>query len=107
MSNKEPKVTECWMGNDCDGCPDVFDDLAVSSTDAPGYSPAIVLWRDDYDAMRKELEELRAESAKWKPFEHGHYKQEGEIVHFVCSAEAPRLTHTGEIMEAHDDEVDH
>lgn len=26
--------------------------------------PAILMWRDDYDAMRKELEELRAERKK-------------------------------------------
>ena len=55
----EPKVTECWMESDRDGCPNVYEDAAISSCEYIGYTPAIVLWREDYDAMRIELENLR------------------------------------------------
>ena len=52
----EPKVTECWADLDSYGCPESLD---VLEKEAIGYRPAILLWREDYDAMRKELEELR------------------------------------------------
>lgn len=53
----EPKVTECWVEDLGEG-PEtrVVLDYAGSWT-----RPAILLWREDYDAMRTELEELRAE----------------------------------------------
>lgn len=78
----EPKVTECWVERDADGCPDIFDDMSVSSTEyTSNFIPCVAMWRHDhdaliaslkhreelywkltaeFDAMRGELEELRA-----------------------------------------------
>ena len=149
MSKEEPKVTECWTQVDLDEHYPCAG--AVSEKyQCPGDRPAILMWREDYDAMRvqlkklelelqyatddnnrvsgelerlkveldnanaewsgwkkeaelrgeeiaelrKELEELRAETAKWKPFEHGHCKQEGAMASFVCNYST----------EAHDNE---
>lgn len=90
---KEPKVTECFA--EVVATQDNPEWLDVQGVQVTGYRPAILLWREDYDAMRRELEELREESAKWKPFEHGHYKQEGKMVYYSLSTDR----HT----EAHDD----
>jgi hypothetical protein len=57
--SSEPKVTECWMDSDKDGCPDVYEDISISSTEYFPFKKTVVLWREDYDAMRTELENLR------------------------------------------------
>lgn len=57
--NKEPKVTECWALSD-GGIP--YIDFAYCPEDervSKELIPAILLWREDYDALLKELEELR------------------------------------------------
>lgn len=51
--NKEPKVTECWSIKDKDGRPFPF---ASGCREEDGFLPAALLWREDYDALRKELE---------------------------------------------------
>jgi len=54
----KPKVTECLTeAVPTQENPEWLDVLDVQVN---GYRPAILLWREDYDAMRKELEELRA-----------------------------------------------
>lgn len=56
----KPKVTECLTeAVPTQENPEWLDVLDVQVN---GYRPAILLWREDYDAMRKELEELR----EWK-----------------------------------------
>jgi len=62
-SHFEPKVTECWAKEKWEA-PEGFLGypllLCLSPVEAsPNYRPAILIWREDYDAMRKELEELR------------------------------------------------
>lgn len=59
----EPKVTEC-SAYCIPGGPPIYSSLSEGH-----HNNAILLWREDYDAMRKELEELR-EYRKW----HEGYK---------------------------------
>lgn len=56
---KEPKVTECWTILQDDGSPMAF---VSGCQEEVAFQPAVVLRREGYDAMRKELEELKA----WK-----------------------------------------
>jgi tetrahydromethanopterin S-methyltransferase subunit G len=60
MSDEEPKVTECWteVGNAESG-PD--PDLSFSYKDSDRCIPAILMWKEDYDAMVKRLEYRDAE----------------------------------------------
>lgn len=58
MTN-EIKVAECWTISEDDGRPDWADCHEAGIWEDS--RRAILLWREDYDAMRKELEELRAE----------------------------------------------
>lgn len=73
MSSRfEPKVTECWAKEKWEA-PEGFLGypllLCLSPVEAsPNYRPAILLWREDYDAMRTELEELREEIKSWREF---------------------------------------
>ena len=54
----EPKVTECWAIESDDGSPTT--DFIFAKKDAQQRDAAAVLiWREDYDAMRKELEETK------------------------------------------------
>jgi hypothetical protein len=56
--SKEPKVTECWAQIALDKR---FPCAGAVSYDKEVVSdrPAILLWREDYDALLKEREELR------------------------------------------------
>jgi hypothetical protein len=63
----EPKVTECWAWQENEeGRPH------IEATRLPthGSDPAILMWKEDYDAMRKELEELR----EWRKAVKGGYR---------------------------------
>jgi hypothetical protein len=53
----EPKVTECFTKATDTGFPSMKVDPIKWTSRADACS---ILWREDYDAMRKELEELRA-----------------------------------------------
>ena len=66
----EPKVTECWTEETREGYPHQDTDAGESEWNRR----AILLWREDFDAMRKELEELR-EHKNW----HELYKAMLEV----------------------------
>jgi hypothetical protein len=67
MSKDEPKVTEGWALPSGDGSPGSYiSSRAMWKIDRP----AILMWREDYDAMRKELEELR----EWRKAVKGGYR---------------------------------
>jgi formamidopyrimidine-DNA glycosylase len=56
--SKEIKVTECWTwanARDDSPVPVGADPVITPHRDRP----AILMWKEDYDAMRKELEEVR------------------------------------------------
>ena len=65
--NKEPKVTECWAAINIDGAP-MLEGVAEFAEVDPIIKErqCILLWRKDYDAIRKELEELRQELKQTK-----------------------------------------
>jgi hypothetical protein len=59
----EPKVTECWAKEKWEapkgflGVPLL---LCLSPVEAsPNYRPAILMWKEDYDALVNELEEVK------------------------------------------------
>jgi hypothetical protein len=47
------------MDSDAEGCPDVYEDRSISSTEYHPFKKAIVLWHEDYEALLKEVEEYR------------------------------------------------
>lgn len=55
----EPKITECWTIEENTGCPSALLAVKAESGFATEDRPAVLLWRSDYDAMKKEIEELR------------------------------------------------
>ena len=62
----EPKVTECWAKEGWTPADRVFTGhpmlLCIAHDQfTSNHRPAILMWKEDYDAMRKELEELRKE----------------------------------------------
>jgi hypothetical protein len=60
MSNKEPKVSFYYNVPESCGAPIL---CPIQGANLPSTSKvAVVMWQSDYDAMRKEMEELRA----WK-----------------------------------------
>jgi DNA repair exonuclease SbcCD ATPase subunit len=51
----EIKVTECWMDYDDQGHPSVFEERSnFSKSRHDHYKQAVILWREDYDALLKE-----------------------------------------------------
>tara|TARA_R110000868_G_scaffold104141_2_gene286557 strand:+ start:957 stop:1226 length:270 start_codon:yes stop_codon:yes gene_type:complete len=66
----EPKVTECWTTPMAmaQQYPSICN--ATAATFDEPYRPAVLIWKEDYDAMRKELDNLR-EYKKW----HEAYKK--------------------------------
>ncbi len=53
---EELKVTECWCAECDDGSPHAYTVYGIRVNDD---RPAVLMWREDYDALLKELEELR------------------------------------------------
>ena len=70
MSN-EIKVTEVWCKPEEDGSPNYLD---TSRSFVEGDRRVVLVWKDDYDAMRKELEEWRQFKAKNKAMWQGAVK---------------------------------
>lgn len=63
--DKEAKITTCWGVPDVDGYP-APDVSLVSKFRAS--RPAVLMWNDDFDAMRKELEKLNVEVREWADY---------------------------------------
>ncbi len=84
-------------------CWDEYESLRVRLLECEGERES---WKaecknrgEEIESLRKELEQLRTKVSKWKPLEPGQSMQ------FVMSADAPRITHHGEIVES--DTEDH
>jgi len=58
--SNEPKVTECWVEEDSEGCPGWW---GVSPTEGYG-NPAILMWKEDYDSLKASLK--HREELYWK-----------------------------------------
>jgi hypothetical protein len=61
--NKEPKTTHAWAWSDNEH-PELRNISRTKYCQEVG--PVVVIWEDDYEAMRKELKQLRALTAEYK-----------------------------------------
>lgn len=104
MSKEEPKVTECWVeeGFGSNGHPTLE---GAYDKEHDWYRPAILMWREDYDAMKCELEsEKKWAEHYFREWEKAKKELEELRARPARKGEFPSRTIDPSLLEAHDDE---